>query len=862
MSPAGTAIFINPLPIFNQFLKFDIHRKNPFCSPAFRTLNFKESEMVHRNSVRLNNAMAAGPVGSGVASADADGDERLSPAVSALEHEALIDNDGVSFHQTPGGLHALVNNLSRWIIGITYNGLILLRHDAFTFWAATGCLLNFILSLTLKRFLKQERPVCGLRSDPGMPSTHAQSIFYTTVFIILSLIKWQGLNGATAILSALVATLGSYFSWLRVLQRYHTTSQMVVGAVVGFIFSVLWFWAWEEIVYKTYYSSFWLQILLVVGVACFSLGFVFSVWKSIKGNNCVMFFYVKKVEVKNVSRLCHAKPIVTVNGMFPGPTVYAREDDRVLINSNGIWRHRHLPKQWTPFPFPRPDAEHVIVFGEGWHADVEEVVKQGNALGLPPNMSDAHTINGKPGPLFPCSEKHTFAMEVEQGKKYMLRIVNAALNDELFFAIAGHNMTVVEIDEVYTKPFMTNALLIAPGQTMNVLVSANQAPGRYFMAVRPFQDVSIPIDNKTATAILQYKNVPTTVIPTLPHLPLPNDTEFALSYNKKLRSLNTPSFLANVPLKVDRHLFFTIGIGKSVSDFPDNPPTAFNYTGAPLTANLFTAKGTRLSKISFNSTVELVIQDTNLLSVESHPFHLHGFNFFVVGTGVGNFDPAKDPTKYNLVDPPERNTVGVPTGGWTVIRFRADNPGDVNGIRVGSGTNIQDNALVHVAKSNISGNVLSTTLGNNVTVGHGAVLHGCTVEDEAFIGMGATLLDGAYVEKNAMVAAGALVRQNTRVPFGEVWGGNPAKFMRKLTEEEIAFISQSATNYTNLAMVHAAENNKSFEEIELEKTLRKKFARKDEEYDSMIGVVRETPVELTLPDNILPDKAQKDVLNR
>ncbi|KAI3665448.1 hypothetical protein L6452_44075 [Arctium lappa] len=183
--------------------------------------------------------------------------------------------------------------------------------------------------------------------------------------------------------------------------------------------------------------------------------------------------------------------------------------------------------------------------------------------------------------------------------------------------------------------------------------------------------------------------------------------------------------------------------------------------------------------------------------------------------------------------------------------------GDVNSISVGSGTNIQDNALVHVAKSNISGNVLPTTIGNNVTVGHGAVIHACTIEDEAFVGMGATLLDGSHVEKNAMVAAGALVRQNTRIPFGEVWGGNPAKFMRKLTEEEIAFISQSAVNYSNLAAVHAAENAKGFEEIELEKKLRKKFARKDEEYDSMIGVVRETPVELTLPDNILPDKAQK-----
>lgn len=183
--------------------------------------------------------------------------------------------------------------------------------------------------------------------------------------------------------------------------------------------------------------------------------------------------------------------------------------------------------------------------------------------------------------------------------------------------------------------------------------------------------------------------------------------------------------------------------------------------------------------------------------------------------------------------------------------------GDVNSISIGTGTNIQDNSLVHVAKSNLAGKVLSTVIGNNVTVGHSAVLHGCTVEDEAFVGMGATLLDGVVVEKNAMVAAGALVRQNTRIPCGEIWGGNPAKFLRKLTEEEIAFISQSAINYSNLAQVHAAENAKSFDDIEFEKLLRKKFARKDEDYDSMLGVVRETPPELILPDNILPDKAPK-----
>lgn len=303
---------------------------------------------------------------------------------------------------------------------------------------------------------------------------------------------------------------------------------------------------------------------------------------------------------------------------------------------------------------------------------------------------------------------------MEWGKTYLLRIINAALNDELFFAIAGHSMTVVEIDSVYCKPFTTEALLIAPGQTTNVLIQANQSPGRYFMATRPFMDAPVLVDNKTATAILQYKGVPTTVLPLLPKLPAPNDTTFADSYLDKLRSLNTAQFPANVPLTVDRHLFYTIGLGANPCatclngtrltaslnnitfmmpkigllqahyfntkgvfrlDFPDKPVTPFNYTGAPLTANLGTSMGTRLSKVAFNSTVELVLQDTNLLTVESHPFHLHGYNFFVVGTGIGNFDPAKDPATYNLVDPPERNTVGVPTGGWTAIRFRADNPG-------------------------------------------------------------------------------------------------------------------------------------------------------------------------------------------
>ncbi|KAK4840425.1 hypothetical protein QYF36_008542 [Acer negundo] len=201
--------------------------------------------------------------------------------------------------------------------------------------------------------------------------------------------------------------------------------------------------------------------------------FVLFVFLGIFSAEAAVKKYQFDVQVKNVSRLCHAKPIVTVNGGFPGPTIYVREGDRVLINvtnhaqynmsihwhglkqyRNGqrgtLWWHAHIhwlratvygaivimPKPGTQFPFQQPNREEVLLLGEWWHSDVEELVKQGNKMGLPPNMSDAHTINGKPGPLFPCSEKHTFAMEVESGKTYLLRIINAALNDELFFAIA------------------------------------------------------------------------------------------------------------------------------------------------------------------------------------------------------------------------------------------------------------------------------------------------------------------------------------------------------------------------------------------------------------------------------------------
>lgn len=120
--------------------------------------------------------------------------------------------------------------------------------------------------------------------------------------------------------------------------------------------------------------------------------------------------------------------------------------------------------------------------------------------------------------------------------------------------------------------------------------------------------------------------------------------------------------------------------------------------------------------------------------------------------------------------------------------------GDVHRIRIGERTNIQDGTVIHVTRK-----VGPTTIGSGVTIGHSVLLHACTLEDNCFVGMHATVMDGAVVESGAWVAAGALVTPNKRILKGQIWAGNPAKFLRNMTEEEKAFIAISASNYVELA---------------------------------------------------------------
>ncbi len=126
--------------------------------------------------------------------------------------------------------------------------------------------------------------------------------------------------------------------------------------------------------------------------------------------------------------------------------------------------------------------------------------------------------------------------------------------------------------------------------------------------------------------------------------------------------------------------------------------------------------------------------------------------------------------------------------------------GDSHAIRIGARTNVQDGAQLHVthdAQYTLGGFAL--TVGEDVTIGHGAVLHGCTVQDACLIGMRATILDGALVKKHSIVGAGAVVTHGKVVGIGELWIGNPARCVRMLSEEEIRQIFYAARQYTRLA---------------------------------------------------------------
>ncbi|MED6197716.1 high-affinity glucose transporter [Stylosanthes scabra] len=494
------------------------------------------------------------------------------------------------------------------------------------------------------------------------------------------------------------------------------------------------------------------------------------------------------VEAKPVKRLCKTHNRITVNGQYPGPTLEINNGDTLLVKvinkarynvtihwhgvrqmrtgwadgpefvtqcpirpgesytyrftvqgqEGTLWWHAHSswlratvygaliihPREGHPYPFPKPNRETPIILGEWWNANPIDVVRQATRTGAAPNVSDAYTINGQPGDLYNCSKKGTVVVPIDSGETNLLRVINAALNQPLFFTVANHKLTVVGADASYLKQFTTKVLMLGPGQTTDVLITGDQPPSRYYMAARAYQSAqNAPFDNTTTTAILQYnsrishKN--SVAKPLMPSLPAYNDTNTVTQFSRKFFSPRK----VEVPTEIDQNLFFTVGLGLNrcppnfskkrcqgpngtrftasinnvsfvlpnnisilqahqlgipgvfTTDFPAQPPVKFDYTGNVSRSLWQPVPGTKAHKLKFGSRVQIVIQDTSIVTPENHPIHLHGYDFYIVAEGFGNFDAKKDTSKFNLVDPPLRNTVAVPVNGWAVIRFVADNPG-------------------------------------------------------------------------------------------------------------------------------------------------------------------------------------------
>ncbi|GJM92695.1 hypothetical protein PR202_ga09187 [Eleusine coracana subsp. coracana] len=496
-------------------------------------------------------------------------------------------------------------------------------------------------------------------------------------------------------------------------------------------------------------------------------------------------FVVQETPVK---RLCNEHHIITVNGQFPGPTLEVREGDTLEINvinraqydvtihwhgirqlrtpwadgpefvtqcpikpgesykyrftikgqEGTLWWHAHSswlratvygaliirPREGKAYPFAKPSREVPVILGEWWNANPVDVIREAQRTGGAPNVSDAFTINGQPGDFLPCSQKETTAIPVKPGETALLRFINAALNHELFVSIAQHKMTVVGVDASYTKPFTTDVLMIAPGQTTDVLVTMDQPPTRYYVAARAYVSAQgVGFDNTTTSAIIEYDCGCATgfgpkIQPAVPALPAFNDTAAATAFAAGIKSPEK----VKVHDHADEYLFFTVGLGlfncepgqlcagpnnntrftasmNNVSfvfpktdsllhahyykvpgvfttDFPAYPPVQFDYTAQNVSSALQQpVPATKLYPLRYGSVVRLVLQDTSIVTPENHPIHIHGYDFFILAQGFGNFDHEKDIKKFNLVDPPQRNTVAVPVNGWAVIQFVADNPG-------------------------------------------------------------------------------------------------------------------------------------------------------------------------------------------
>ncbi|XP_021651094.2 L-ascorbate oxidase isoform X1 [Hevea brasiliensis] len=299
-------------------------------------------------------------------------------------------------------------------------------------------------------------------------------------------------------------------------------------------------------------------------------------------------------------------------------------------------------------------------------------------------------------------------LTVVPGKTYRLRIGSLTALSALSFEIEGHDITVVEADGSYVEPFVVRNLYIYSGETYSVLVKANQDPSRnYWITINV---VSRKPATPTGLAIFNYyPNHPQKPPPTVPTTgPLWNDTTSRLAQSIALKArqgfIDTPPLtsdraivLLNTQNKIDGYYKwalnnlsltfpttpYLIALKENLTDaFDQNPPPDgydfASYDIYRVAKNVNATSSNRIYRLRFNSTVDIILQNANTMTVnnsETHPWHLHGHEFWVLGYGMGKYNMSSDGKKYNLVNPIMKNTVPLHPYGWTALRFQANNPG-------------------------------------------------------------------------------------------------------------------------------------------------------------------------------------------
>ena len=166
--------------------------------------------------------------------------------------------------------------------------------------------------------------------------------------------------------------------------------------------------------------------------------------------------------------------------------------------------------------------------------------------------------------------------------------------------------------------------------------------------------------------------------------------------------------------------------------------------------------------------------------------------------------PTVDPAAF--VAPGARLIGDIEIGPEASVWYNCVLRGDMNKIRIGARSNVQDGTVIHVDPPRVAGpeHGYPALIGDEVLIGHLAMVHGCTLHDRAFVGLGAIVMDGCVIESDAMLAAGAMLTQGKSIPSGQLWAGRPAKYVRDLRPEDIQGMRLGVAHYVELGRRHAA----------------------------------------------------------